>query len=265
MKRVFAYILLTIGILTAAPENALEKKPRIATTQELTREWIQVIAGETVTTELLVVNDPPSLPLSLVIETGLERKGSKLSSNTPRVVLSDGLLLLKEGQTLRPKVCKRSKKAETTACCCDTKTPSPRYEAVFDPALMQAQTHPYAWMDVSLATSMIVSLTETLCDLAPEHALLYKKRSAVYQEKLKALDLEIFASIDALPPSALKEPNPSWRYFTRRYGLNPGKTGTLPELPVRGKTYIETIQLQVNSLKNKGFETFASNPQNLND
>lgn len=261
MKRVFAYILLTTGILTAAPENILEEKPRIATTQELTQEWVQVIAGETVTTELLKPNTPPAFPPSLVIETGLERAQPKLNSNTPRVVLSDGLVLLKEGQTLRLKTCKRSaKKGETTACCCNTQTPSPRYEAVFDPTLAHAQTHPYAWMDVSLATSMIVSLTETLCDLTPEHALLYKKRSEAYQKKLKALDLEIFASIDALPPSALKEPNSSWLYFTRRYGLTPGKTGALPELAIKGKTYIETIQLQVNSLKNRGLETFASNP-----
>ena len=112
---------------------------------------------------------------------------------------------------------------------------------------------------------MIVSLTETLCDLAPENALLYKKRSEAYQKKLKALDLEIFASIDVLPSSALKEPNSSWLYFTRRYGLTPGKTGSLPELAIKGKAYIESIQLQVNSLKNRGLETLASNPQNLND
>lgn len=259
MKRVFAYIILTAGILVATPGVASEKKPRIATTQAFTQEWVQIIAGETVTSDLLEHHHPSEQPLELLIETGLEREQPKLNCNTPRVVLSDGLPLLKEGQSLQAKICKRSaKKGEATACCCKTNTPTPHYEAIFDPALARASTHPYAWMDVSIAISMIVSLTETLCDLSPEHALLYKERSKAYQKELKALDLQIFKHIKNLPSSRRKEPNSSWLYFTRRYGLEPGKpekTTPLYKPSIKAKTYIETMQLHVESLKKKGSES----------
>jgi ABC-type Zn uptake system ZnuABC Zn-binding protein ZnuA len=254
MKRVFAYFLLTTTICIATQETPCTKKPVIATTQGLTQEWIHVVAGETVITLLLDSNTPPNeQPVTLVIEIGPEENPITADIQAPCVVLSDGLPLLKTGQRLQPKSCKRlATQGKTATCCCGTAKPEARLEPVFHEADQRTQAHPYPWMDVSLAMSMIVSLTETLCDLAPENMPLYKARSEAYLQKLEALDLQIFNETKNLSKEARKEPNASWLYFTRRYGLEPGniegKT-TLPALSIEGQRYIEAMQAHAARLK----------------
>ncbi len=254
MKRVFAYYLLLVtGILTAETESISEKKLTIATTHGLAQEWVKQIAGETLTVRLITPGAPPE-EASLIIETGLETKQIHTTPGITQIVLSDGLQLLKIGQPLRPKSCKnQNREGKGKSCCCNTSNPSARYEPAFAPELLNAPVHPYAWMDVSLAMSMVISLTETLSGLTPEHATFYKQRCKTYLKKLKQLDLQLFQSADALSQSSRKEPNPSWRYFSRRYGLesSDSEEKSLPLLPPMKSTYIETMQAYAASLKNK--------------
>lgn len=252
MKQLLAFWILVSGIALAEQGMPPAQKPTILilSSQDPTKEWVQLIAGNTVTTRSTEPSPDTQAAPALVIEASQEQHPTE----SQHVVLTDGLPLLKVGQQLQPATCKRTTKdGEKKPCCCGDAKPSSKYEAVYTPALEHAALHPYAWMDVSLSMSMIVTLTETLCDLMPQHAEFYKERSDAYLETLKMLDEDIAKTVNLLPEDERKEPNASWLYFSRRYGLKPSssKNSLLPDLPLKQSSYVETMKYYVDSLQKK--------------
>jgi manganese/zinc/iron transport system substrate-binding protein len=80
---------------------------------------------------------------------------------------------------------------------------------------------PHVWFDVQLWTSTVGTVRDTLAELDPAGAELYKKNAAAYLKELADLDAEIRKKLDTVPKEkrVLVTSHDAFGYFGRAYGF----------------------------------------------
>ena len=79
----------------------------------------------------------------------------------------------------------------------------------------------HVWLSLKNASVLCGKITEALCRIDSDHADVYKKNLAAYQEKLEALDAEYQASVDAAAVHTLLFADRfPFRYMTEDYDLD---------------------------------------------
>lgn len=81
---------------------------------------------------------------------------------------------------------------------------------------------PHVWFDVSLWTSVVDSVRDTLVEFDAQHAERYAQRAAGYRAELDALDVEVRQRIATIPAErrVLVTSHDAFRYFGRAYGID---------------------------------------------
>lgn len=81
---------------------------------------------------------------------------------------------------------------------------------------------PHAWMDPQLAHRYVDAVERALRAHYPSHAATYAANAARYREQLAALDRDIRALMNSVPPARrqLVTTHDAFRYFAQRYDLN---------------------------------------------
>ena len=96
---------------------------------------------------------------------------------------------------------------------------------------------PHVWHDPRNDIAMVDTILEALSAAAPEQAATFTANARRYQDRLRAVDLEVKAIIDSIPVAnrRMVTDHDAFGYFTARYGLTvigtviPGtSTGTEP-------------------------------------
>jgi ABC-type Zn uptake system ZnuABC Zn-binding protein ZnuA len=80
---------------------------------------------------------------------------------------------------------------------------------------------PHVWHDPRHGIAMVDAILKALSAAAPEHASTFQANARAYQDRLRAVDVEVKAIIDAIPPTNRKlvTDHDAFGYFTERYGL----------------------------------------------
>tara|TARA_B100000989_G_scaffold298401_1_gene287550 strand:- start:1467 stop:2252 length:786 start_codon:yes stop_codon:yes gene_type:complete len=257
-----ALVLCLFGALSTytwandAPRSETPQ-PIIYTTEPWLDPWVERIGGGSI--EIIHPKEPPSNNTIPLIESGL--KTTTVSTFSHRIVLTDGIPLLYRGQGLypiQPTYCKLTQ-GEKKPCCCKKNKRQARYAAIHKDSNTAQTIHEGAWMDVSITMSMVVTLSEALCEAFPKLAPSIQANTQAYLAELEILDNWLFEQADNLIATNITAPNDDWLYFTRRYGLQApeGRTAQAPLAPPQGD-YKEHMQKLINNLnpaQNKASET----------
>ncbi len=80
---------------------------------------------------------------------------------------------------------------------------------------------PHVWHDPRNGIVMVEAILRALSATAPEHAATFEANARAYQDRLRAVDAEVKAIIDAIPPANRKlvTDHDAFGYFTEHYGL----------------------------------------------
>ncbi len=80
---------------------------------------------------------------------------------------------------------------------------------------------PHIWLDPALVKIQIAHIRDGLSRVDPGHAELYAANTAAFERDIDALDREIRAILEPIPPDrrTFLVFHPSWGYFARAYGL----------------------------------------------
>lgn len=80
---------------------------------------------------------------------------------------------------------------------------------------------PHVWHDPRNDIAMVDTIVKTLSAAAPAHAATFEANGRAYQERLRAVDREVQAIIDTIPPANRKmvTDHEAFGYFAARYGL----------------------------------------------
>ena len=80
---------------------------------------------------------------------------------------------------------------------------------------------PHAWQDVANARRYVENIRDALVAADPERAALYRANATAYLAKLDALDREITAALETIPPARRRiiSTHDAFGYFSARYGL----------------------------------------------
>lgn len=86
---------------------------------------------------------------------------------------------------------------------------------------VHGELDPHVWHDVANAVLMVEAIRDGLVQADPAHAATYEANAAGYTSILRALDREIQAHVDTLPPERRKlvTSHDTFNYFARRYGF----------------------------------------------
>jgi zinc transport system substrate-binding protein len=166
-----------------------------------------------------------SAKIFFMIGAGLEYWNEKFAGNyrgkTKRVVLSDGIDLIKENGDGHDK----------------------KHEGTHSD---EPHANPHIWLDVETAKIMVQRIKDELISADMEHAAYYEEKCAGYSADLDALNLLIKNAVGKFKIKKYVSFHPAWDYFARRYGLEsagviesvPGKSPTPSEI----KTIIGNIR-----------------------
>jgi manganese/iron transport system substrate-binding protein len=111
---------------------------------------------------------------------------------------------------------------------------------------------PHVWMDPANTALWALMIRDTLIQLDPSNGKLYMQNTQAYLQQLAALDHEIAAEIEAIPPErrVILTNHAAFNYFAARYGLQVvgavipgGSTGTEPSVQDVLKL-VQTVQNQ---------------------
>jgi ABC-type Zn uptake system ZnuABC Zn-binding protein ZnuA len=89
--------------------------------------------------------------------------------------------------------------------------------------------NPHVWLDPILAVAMIKKIEQALDEADPQGSAVYRKRSALYIAKIKALDADIRKTVAAFRIKSFVSFHPAWNYFALRYGLR--SVGVIEDSP----------------------------------
>lgn len=84
-----------------------------------------------------------------------------------------------------------------------------------------ASRDPHVWHDLRNDIAMVDTIVKALSAADPAHASTFEANGRAYQERLRAVDREVQAIIDAIPPANRKmvTDHEAFGYFAARYGL----------------------------------------------
>ena len=103
--------------------------------------------------------------------------------------------------------------------------------------------NPHLWLNVQYAMRYVEKIRDGLIEVDPEGADAYRANAAAYLEELDALDKEVAAAIESIPPERRKLVtfHDAYPYFAERYGLE--VVGVVVESPGREPSARELARL----------------------
>ena len=109
--------------------------------------------------------------------------------------------------------------------------------------------NPHIWLDPSIASLMVNTITASLSDADREHAAYYQHRSNIYLDELNRLDDQISKTIVSFANKKYVSFHASWIYFARRYGLE--SVGVIESSPGRNPSplWIKRIVEQIKAYR----------------
>jgi manganese/zinc/iron transport system substrate-binding protein len=89
------------------------------------------------------------------------------------------------------------------------------------PAEFEGQYDPHVWFDVGLWMTAVEGVRDTLAELDPPHAALYRRNAAAYLEELRELDAYVKEQARRIPPGrrVIITAHDAFNYFGRAYGF----------------------------------------------
>jgi manganese/zinc/iron transport system substrate-binding protein len=97
----------------------------------------------------------------------------------------------------------------------------PRAELLTPAPGAKTEYDPHIWFDVGLWERTSTTIAAALTERDPAHGAVYQRNLAAYLAELDALDRDVHALLDAVPPAQrlLVTSHDAFEYFGRRYGL----------------------------------------------
>jgi ABC-type Zn uptake system ZnuABC Zn-binding protein ZnuA len=120
--------------------------------------------------------------------------------------------------------------------------------------------NPHLWLNVQYAMHYVESIRDGLVATDPEGADLYRSNAAAYLKELDALDKEVAATIESIPPERRKLVtfHDAFPYFAERYGLE--VVGVVVESPGREPSARELADL-TDQIRAQDVPTVFAEPQ----
>lgn len=118
--------------------------------------------------------------------------------------------------------------------------------------------NPHIWLDPVLAEDISEKIKTALISKDPADAAFYRSNAAVFEAKLKKLDLAISAEAKTFRQKELVSFHPAWVYFEKRYGLD--EVGVIELTPGRQPSPGE-IEVIISQIKKYKIKTIFAEPQ----
>lgn len=118
--------------------------------------------------------------------------------------------------------------------------------------------NPHVWLDPLFSIELVKKVEKALIAADPQGAETYRKRSADYAAKLRALDAEIARTVSTFRIKNFVSFHPAWDYFARRYGLK--SVGVIEESPGKEPTP-KKLQAIVRAIRNYHIRAVFAEPQ----
>jgi ABC-type Zn uptake system ZnuABC Zn-binding protein ZnuA len=120
--------------------------------------------------------------------------------------------------------------------------------------------NPHLWLNVQYAMHYVESIRDGLIEVDPSGADLYRSNAGAYLNELDALDKEVAADIQSIPPERRKLVtfHDAYRYFAERYGLE--VVGVVVESPGREPSARELADL-TDQIRAQDVPTVFAEPQ----
>lgn len=216
MRNVYLAILalLMASLLTGCatpiaaqqPEDLASRKLRIVATTGMVADAVKNIAGERAdVTALMGPGVDPHLYKA--------SEGDVLRLGTADVVFYSGLHL----EAKLAEVLERMGERVTARAVTDAMDRS----RLFRPAAFQGQYDPHVWFDVALWAQTIDVIRDTLIELDPGSADLYRAHADIYRQQLRELDAYVRQQAGRIPEPqrVLITAHDAFNYFGHAYGF----------------------------------------------
>ena len=205
------YLILVVLLAMVACKNKSEKdangKLKVVTTTTMITDMVQNIGGDVVEIQGLMGSgvDPHLYKAS-------EGDVSKLFNAD--LVIYGGLHLEGKLVEIFEKMESRGKKTIAVSDAIDT-------SELLGSEYFASNYDPHIWFNIGFWKKITLYTTEKLKEQDQEHAALFDKNSAVYIQKLEALEKEIKQIIETLPPEKriLVTAHDAFNYFGNAYGF----------------------------------------------
>lgn len=183
--------------------------------------------------------------------SGYENEHTYSPKPTDLVAVRKAKLLLEIGMGLEVWVSSLVKNAGSRSL--RVITTSQGVEVIGDDADAHDATHhgektgnPHIWLDPENVAIMLRHITEALIDVDPGHADEFRTNQAVYLQRLKQLQNELFTRTQRLSDRRFIAHHPAWPYLAKRFSLDIVgtihlQTGTEPSA-LHLQSLIETIR-----------------------
>jgi len=194
--RLLALLAATSGILLAACADAPEDggRVRVVATIAPVGALAQAVAGDAVRLDILV-------------RAGVDPHEYELKSADARAI-ADAALIFRNGRGADGFLDKALRDSKATV-------------VTLTDGLPLRSDDPHVWHDPTLDIAMVDTIVRALSTADPAHAATFEANGRAYQERLRAVDREVRAAIDAIPPAQRKmvTDHEAFTYFAARYGL----------------------------------------------
>lgn len=201
------FTLTIAAIIGCMPNQApVDGKITVTCTTSLIADAVQRIGGERVHVECLM--GPGIDPHRYTATPGDIRKLSQA-----RIVIHHGLHLEgKLGEVLEQPRSGQMSVAVTSSLKPEQLLTSDEGDGPHDP---------HVWFDPRLWVECLSPITDALSSVDPENASRYSQAAAAYRDEILALDRELLALAQTIPPNRRKlvTSHDAFRYFGARYGL----------------------------------------------
>ncbi|MCB9160138.1 MAG: zinc ABC transporter substrate-binding protein [Caldilineaceae bacterium] len=185
-------------------------------------ELLQVAATTNIIADVVAQVGGDAIALTALVPTGADPHSYQAKPDDLRL-LDDAHVLFVNGLGLEEAMASILASLETTPLVSVNEDVTPRaLEAAADDA---AHDHggidPHTWMDVANVQLWVDTIEAALRALDPAHADTFAANAAAYRAELDALDAEIRAQIETIPPERRKlvTDHDSFGYFAAAYGV----------------------------------------------
>jgi ABC-type Zn uptake system ZnuABC Zn-binding protein ZnuA len=233
LVRIFAIlvVLATLGT-RSTPATAQSERPRVVATFSVIGDLVWNVAGNTIQLTTLVGPDGDTeryeptaadarsiAQASMILENGLgsepwlDRFYTASRSSAPRVRVSQGIELLREGN----------------------------------------QVDPHFWHDVGSTIRVVRTIRDALAGIDPANTEIYSANAERYIARLEELDQWVLNQVATVPPERRKlvTSHDTFGYFAHRYGFEIVGAG-LPSLTTEAQPSAQRVRQLVQDIRRTG-------------
>ena len=185
-------------------------------------ELLQVAATTNIIADVVACVGGEAIALTALVPTGADPHSYQAKPDDLRL-LDDAHVLFVNGLGLEEAMASILESLKTTPLVSVNEDVTPRAlsAAADDAAHDHGGIDPHTWMDVANVRLWVDTIEAALTALDPAHADTFAANAAAYRAELDALDAEIRAQIETIPPERRKlvTDHDSFGYFADAYGV----------------------------------------------